>query len=156
MTTPLPPDLVTRLCTLADAPEGIHTVEALADLWLSEHQSDDGDPDDLAWSDMCVFELDAHPEVLWAFVLRAIRKADTAWQVGLVAAGPLEDLLTAHGETFIAPLEDQARRSARIRYALTGIWTQEMPDADIRARIEAARITAMGSGIDSGGPLPPA
>lgn len=76
MTTPLPPDLITRLCEAATAPEGVHTVEALADLWLTDHLTDDGDPEEMAWSDLCVFELDAHPEVLFAFILRAIRKAE--------------------------------------------------------------------------------
>lgn len=154
--TPLPPELVTRLCTEAGAPEGVHSVEALADLWLAQHLTDDGDPEDMAWTDLCVFELDAHPEELFAFVLRAIRKAENAWQVGLLAAGPLEDLLAAHGAAYIAQLEDQARRSARLRYALTGVWTQDLPDPDVKARVEAARIAAMDAGLDIGAPLPPA
>lgn len=154
--TPLPPDLVTRLCETAQAPEGVHTVEALADVWLAEHRVDDGDPEEMAWSDLCVFELDAHPEELFAFILRAIRKAENAWQVGLLAAGPLEDLLTAQGPAFVDRLEDQARRSARVRYALTGVWTQDLPDPDVKARIEAARLSAMDSGLDIGAPLPAA
>lgn len=156
MTTPLPPDLITRLCEAASAPEGIHTVEALADLWLLEHLTDDGDPEDMAWSDLCVFELDAHPEILFAFCLRAIRKAENAWQVGLLAAGPLEDLLIAAGPEFIERIEDQARRSARMRYALTGVWTQDLPDESVQDRIEAARLAATDAGLDLGGPLPPA
>ncbi|WP_420341875.1 DUF6869 domain-containing protein [Paenirhodobacter sp.] len=156
MTTPLPPDLITRLCEAATAPEGVHTVEALADLWLTDHLTDDGDPEEMAWSDLCVFELDAHPEVLFAFILRAIRKAENPWQVGLIAAGPLEDLLTVQGPAYIDRLEDQARRSARMRYALTGVWTQDLPEEDVRARIDAARLAAMDSGLDIGAPLPPA
>ncbi|HEY0213560.1 MAG TPA: hypothetical protein VGC40_08245 [Paenirhodobacter sp.] len=154
--TPLPPDLITRLCETAQPPQDIHSVEALVDLWLADHRVDDGDPEDMAWSDLCVFELDAHPEVQWAFVLRAIRKAETMWQVGLVAAGPLEDLLTGHGADFIDRLEDQARRSHRIRYALTGVWTQDIPDGAVRQRIETARLDAVDRGLDLGGPLPPA
>jgi hypothetical protein len=156
MTTPLPPDLITRLCEATTAPEGVHTVEALADLWLTDHLTDDGDPEEMAWSDLCVFELDAHPEVLFAFILRAIRKAENPWQVGLIAAGPLEDLLTVQGPAYIDRLEDQARRSARMRYALTGVWTQDLPEEDVRARIDAARLAAMYSGLDIGAPLPPA
>ncbi len=154
--TPLPPDLITRLSEEASPPEDIHTIEALADLWLADHHEDDGDPDDMAWSDLCVFELDAHPELLWSFVLRALRKAETVWQAGLVAAGPLEELLTNHGADFIDRLEDQARRSPRIRYALTGVWTQDIQDRDIRGRIEAARLDILDKGLDRGAPLPPA
>lgn len=155
-TTPLPPDLVTRLCEAAGAPADVHSVEALADLWLAEHLSDDGDPEEASWSDLCVFELDAHPEVLLAFCLRALRKATTPWQVGLLAAGPLEELICTHGADVIDRLEDQARRSARVRYALTGIWSQNIEDEGLRARIEAARTEAMDTGLDTGGPLPPA
>ncbi|RWR14774.1 DUF6869 domain-containing protein [Paenirhodobacter populi] len=154
--TPLPPDLITRLCEAAAPPQDIHTVEALADLWLADHRTDDGDPEEMAWSDLCVFELDAHPEVLWAFVLRALRKAENAWQVGLIAAGPLEDLLMKHGAAVIDRLEEQARRSPRIRYALTGVWTQDIADEGIRQRIDTARIGAVDQGLDLGGPLPPA
>lgn len=153
---PLPPDLVTRLCDVASAPQDVHSVEALADLWLADHREDDGDPEEMAWSDLCVFELDAHPEVLFAFVLRALRKAENAWQVGLIAAGPLEDLLIKHGVTVIERLEEQARRSPRIRYALTGVWTQDIADEGIRERIETARIGAVKQGLDLGRPLPPA
>ncbi|MFT3690064.1 DUF6869 domain-containing protein [Paenirhodobacter sp.] len=154
--TPLPPDLITRLCTEAGAPEGVHSVEALADVWLSEHRADEGDPEEMAWSDLCVFELDAHPEELFTFVLRALRKAENPWQVGLLAAGPLEDLLTTQGPAFIDRIEDQARRSARVRYALTGVWTQDLPDPEVKTRIEAARLAAVDSGLDIGAPLPPA
>lgn len=76
--------------------------------------------------------------------------------MGLIAAGPLEDLLTVQGPAYIDRLEDQARRSARMRYALTGVWTQDLPEEDVRARIDAARLAAMDSGLDIGAPLPPA
>lgn len=154
--TPLPPDLITRLCEAANAPEGIHTVEALADRWLADHLTDDGDPEEPAWSDLCVFELDSAPETLFAFCLRIIRKATTPWQLGLVAAGPLEDLMTAHGADFIDRIEDQARRSARVRYALTGLWTGDMPEGDTRSRLEVVQSDALGAGLDIGVPLPPA
>jgi len=153
--TPLPPDLTTRLAEAANAPEGLHSVEALADLWLADHREDRGDPEEMAWSDLCVFELDAHPEELFAFCLRAIRKAENPWQVGLVAAGPLEELIATQGAAIIDRLEEAARRSARIRFALTGIWQGETAP-EVWARIEAARIGAMETGFDAGGPLPPA
>ncbi|MEZ5686465.1 MAG: hypothetical protein R3D78_11495 [Paracoccaceae bacterium] len=154
--TPLPEGLVTRLAEAAGAPEGVHSLEALADLWLADHRADPGEePAEPLWSDLCVFELGAHPQACLAFCLRALRKAETLWQVGLVAAGPLEELLAEHGAEVIAALEDQARRAPRIAYALTGIWTDDLP-ADIAARLEAARAPMMAQGLDSGAPLPPA
>ncbi|PCD77226.1 DUF6869 domain-containing protein [Pseudothioclava arenosa] len=154
--TPLPPDLVTRLAEAAGAPEGLHSVEALADLWLADHREDQGDPEEPTWSDLCVFELDAHPEVLLAFLLRAIRKAETPWQVGLLAAGPLEELIAQHGAAVIDRLEDQARRAPRVAFALTGVWQGESTDPAIWARVESARAAMMDQGLDAGAPLPPA
>ena len=154
--TPLPPDLTTRLAEAAGAPAGLHTVEALADLWLADHAEDGGDPEEPTWSDLCVFELDAHPEVLLAFILRALRKAETAWQAGLLAAGPLEDLIAAHGPAVIDRLEDQARRAPRVAFALTGVWQGEGTDPAVWARLEAARAPMMERGLDAGAALPPA
>ena len=155
--TPLPSELTTLLCHQANAPEGITSIEALADLWLADHRADPGEEaGEPVWSDLCVFELDAHPEELLAFCLRAIRKAENGWQVGLIAAGPLEELLGAHGPAVIARIEDQARRAPRIAYALTGIWQPEGCDPDIWARVEAARSAMMDQGLDAGAPLPPA
>ena len=159
--TPLPPDLVTRLAEGAGAPEGIHTVEALADLWLADHRQagelrePPGD-DDLPWSVDCVFELDAYPELVWVFVLQVIARAETRHQIGMLAAGALEDLIANHGATVIERIETEARRSPRFRYTLTGVWPQGNRGTAIWARIEAARIGAMETGFDAGGPLPPA
>ena len=67
-----------------------------------------------------------------------------------------DEVLRFHTPAYIDRLEDQARRSARMRYALTGVWTQDLPEEDVRARIDAARLAAMDSGLDIGAPLPPA
>jgi len=153
--TPLPPDLVTLLCDKAAAPEDVRSVEALATLWLADHRKDTGDGEDLCWSDQAVFELDGYPEHLWLFCLAAIAGAETPWQIVVLAAGPLEDLIASQGADFIDRIEEQAQLSSRFRFALTGVWPQGNRGTVIWARVEAARGEAMAAGIDAGGALPP-
>jgi len=80
--------------------------------------------------------------------------AETVWQVVMLAAGPLDDLIADHGDAAIERIEREARHSARFRFALTGVWPQDNGKTPIWARVEAARAAAMPSGIDAGGPLP--
>jgi hypothetical protein len=154
--TPLPPALTSLLCEAADAPEGIDSVEALATLWLADNRAADGEEngDALPWSHLCVYELHEHPEALWAFIRAALAGARTGWQAVMLAAGPLEDLIAGHGPAYIDRIEDQAARSARFRFALTGVWPQGQEDGPVWPRILAARAPAMATGIDAGGPLP--
>lgn len=152
-TTPLPPELVSILCNEASAPDDVRTVEALVALWLADNEVEPED-ESFPWSVLCVFELREHPEVLWGFIRKALTDATTVWQVVMLAAGPLEDLIADHGAEFIDRIEREARHSARFRFALTGVWPQGEGDAELWARIEKARALAMDTGIDMGGPLP--
>ncbi|KFE36905.1 DUF6869 domain-containing protein [Thioclava atlantica] len=153
MTTPLPPELVSVLCNEANAPEDVRTVEALVALWLADN-AQEPEGEDFPWSVLCVYELREYPEELWAFIRKALAGAETVWQVVMLAAGPLEDLIADHGADFIDRIEREARHSARFRFALTGVWPQDEGDTALWARIEKARALAMDSGIDMGGPLP--
>lgn len=152
--TPLPAELVTVLCTAAKAPEDVRTIEALVPLWLADNKLE-RDDEDFPWSTLCVLELHDHPEELWVFIRKALEGAETLWQVVMLAAGPLEDLIVEHGALAIDRVEHLARHSARFRFALTGVWPQDEDDNPIWERIERARATAMTTGLDAGGPLPP-
>lgn len=155
MTTPLPPELVSILCNEASAPEDVRTVEALVDLWLADN-AEEPEGEDFPWSVLCVFELREYPEVLWTFIRKALTGATTIWQVVMLAAGPLEDLVAEHGDEFIDRIEREARHSARFRFALTGVWPQQGEGNTVLwSRIEKARAPAMDTGLDMGGPLPP-
>ena len=154
--TALPADLVTFLAADAAPPEDVDTIEALAALWLANHREADRDTDDLPWSAQCVFELDRYPELLWQFCVMALDLAENRWQVTLLAAGPLEDLIARDGAEFIDRIEELARRSARFRYALSGVWPQGKGATATWKRVEAARAAGMAQGIDTDTPLPPA
>lgn len=49
--------------------------------------------------------------------------------VGVLAAGPIEDLLSLHGEQFIERFEDGARADLRMAWALGGVRQFQMTDA---------------------------
>ena len=57
--------------------------------------------------------------------------------VGLLAAGPIEDLLSQHGADFIAEVEELARADRRMQWALGGVWQLTMTD-EFYARVQRA------------------
>ena len=56
---------------------------------------------------------------------------------GVLAAGPVEDLLSFHGHQFIERFEVEARRDRRMAWLLGGAWQFQMPD-EIWHRVQLA------------------
>ena len=63
--------------------------------------------------------------------------AEACYVVGLLAAGPLEDFLSAYGPQFIDRVEVEARRDRRMAWALGGVWKFTMTD-EVWARVQRA------------------
>jgi hypothetical protein len=83
----------------------------------------------------------------WSLILALLDAAANDHEVGLIAAGPLEDLLKMYGRDFIDRLEGEARTNAKLRAALAGVWLRGplRPDPDaIADRVD--RIIAESSG----------
>src|SRR5690606_3524766 len=55
--------------------------------------------------------------------------------LGALAAGPLEDLLSEHGEKVIDEVEALAKREPAIRRCLAGVWQNSMSH-ELYARIQ--------------------
>jgi hypothetical protein len=105
----------------------------LAQDWIASRRIDPaGLGDDtcghLAQFLLCDFP-EKEPELTWETIKLVLREypeaefyAETkteAQQVcGVLAAGPIEDLLSYHGEEFIDRFEDEARRDRRMAWAL--------------------------------------
>ncbi|MGN6596549.1 DUF6869 domain-containing protein [Sphingopyxis terrae] len=79
------------------------------------------------------------PDLTWDTIILVIRRyseadfyADTPTEAqkvcGVLAAGPVEDLLSFHGPHFIEKFEVEARRDRRMAWALGGTWRFEMTD----------------------------
>ena len=80
------------------------------------------------------------PEIAWSAILQIFQRELTEEQMSLLAAGPVETLLSHHGSAFIERVEREATQSPRFRYLLTGVWrlgmTQDVWDRVRRARGE--------------------
>ena len=80
---------------------------------------------------------EAGPEDCWSAILATLSREPPAKVLGILAAGPLEDLVEYHGPRFIERIEAEARRSPAFRDLLSGVWKNSTPL--IWARIEKAR-----------------
>lgn len=69
------------------------------------------------------------PEQAWETILQILHKTDSSGVLAQLAAGPLEDLLSYHGEQFIDRVETLARIDSRFAFLLGGVWQFNMTDA---------------------------
>ena len=80
------------------------------------------------------------PEIAWSAILQIFQRELNEEQMSLLAAGPVETLLSHHGPAFIERVEREAQQSSRFRYLLAGVWrlgmTQDVWDRVRRARGE--------------------
>ena len=77
-----------------------------------------------------------HPEHAWQAIVAAARDPRLEPYFGVLAAGPLEDLLSQRGPIFIDRVEAEARANDKFAYLLGGVWKFEMSD-DIWSRVQA-------------------
>lgn len=73
-----------------------------------------------AWDSLSTL-VSEEPERAWDLLLRIVDAAPDD-RLGYVGAGPLEDLLHEHHALLGARIEARARRDARFREALRGVW----------------------------------
>jgi hypothetical protein len=78
------------------------------------------------------------PERKLEQVLLLLAAAPDDWQIGLLAAGPLEDLIRHWGSAVIDRIASEAPTNPRLRQALAGIWLEPGPMADRVGAILAA------------------
>lgn len=63
-----------------------------------------------------------YPELAWQAIVTALQQPRMDAHVGLLAAGPLEDLLSRHGPAFIYRVEARARVDSKFAWVLGGVW----------------------------------
>jgi hypothetical protein len=120
-------------------------IDAWADAYVRAQSVRDADAvaaDPELWSAIERFMLptsDVHPEDCWRALLAVLRKTKDEWVLGMLAAGPLEDLLEHAGVQFIERIEKEARRDASFCWMLHQIYESGPPS--VWARIESVRKT---------------
>jgi hypothetical protein len=108
---------------VARQPEKPPVDERLVADWI-RYQVDGGkssDPQFNPWEDLHEL-VRSNPEVAWEVTLALVAASPDDRILAMVAAGPLEDLLTETDDAFIDRAEIQARRDAKFRRCLTGVW----------------------------------
>jgi hypothetical protein len=79
------------------------------------------------------------PDAVWEAIVHLSRMELTPKQVALLAAGPLEDLLTYHGPGYIDRVETEARQRPKFRYLLGGVWGWSRMNREVWERVTRAR-----------------
>jgi hypothetical protein len=80
---------------------------------------------------------DTDPEDCWSALLVVLRKTTDEWVLGMLAAGPLEDLLEACGEQFIERIEQEAKGNSTFCRMLHQIYPSGSPE--VWKRVELAK-----------------
>jgi hypothetical protein len=109
----------------------LEELHKLADAWITYHRCPKVSPDreTTAWA-TDLYELTcSDPETLWLLIM-AIHTRDQSPRIQeVLSAGPVEDLLSKHGEGFIERVEIEAQRDPTFANLLGGVWKNTMPDA---------------------------
>lgn len=97
------------------------------------------------------FRLDTDPDKALAFVILAASTYDEPDYLFLTAAGPLENLLRAPSPSLLDRVVAEARKTARFRWMLTGVYPHAIEDEAARQII----VKAIGD-VRETDPMPPA
>ncbi len=115
-------------------------IEALVSAWLEFQHTPEDTPEWTArrsivdtFDDLCTTD----PERAWAAILQVIELESDDDVLAELAAGPLEDLLSRHGEAFIERVEERARADRRFLRVLRGVWQLFITD-QVWRRVKAA------------------
>ena len=107
------------------------TVSSVVNDWLEQSRRSDGDS--------TMYDVvHAEHEVAWSATLQILQRELTEDQMAVLAAGPLEELLTVHGPGFIDRVESEADRNPRFNHLPGGVWQNEM-EPEIWQRVQKAR-----------------
>ena len=79
--------------------------------------------------------IDAPPEIQWRFILIAVSQSQSDDELSHIAAGPIEYLLSWHGESYIDVIESEAASNPKFARALTGVWQHMMRD-EVWSRVQ--------------------
>lgn len=114
--------------------------EDLITRWIREAQT--GTISEPVWHDLSS-AVAADPEAGWTLVLHLIEAAPDDEVLGLIAAGPLEELILESSSNMIDRLETQARRDPKFRRCLTGVWFESQLPAEMVNRLKRYTSTVL-------------
>ena len=123
----------------------VPTARALADAWVAYCAKDTSTGEYVHTGEHDPLDqlVDNDPELAWDVILAildSIEPKPESHLFQILAAGPLEDLLSSHGAALIERVEVQARRAPAFNLLLGGVWRGGMSQA-VWERVERCRLT---------------
>lgn len=108
----------------------------VAEAWLTAMRALRSDPPDDAtvngawWAVELMFAWErGSPDRAWPVILELVAHSNDNRDLGVVAAGPMEDVLAFNGPAVIDRVEERAREDRRFQLMLSGVWRfQIAPD----------------------------
>ena len=103
-------------------------IEKFANEWV-QARTNGSTPDNLVLDGELPFN---NPQLCLDVIIKVLEKIDSKPENELftiLAAGPLEDLLTEHGEAVVGKVEILARRSPEFRNLLNGVWDYDINES---------------------------
>lgn len=104
--------------------------------WVARPDRDPAQAGNLTGFDEFDWVVRNKPELAWQAIIAALHDPRFGVHLGLLAAGPLEDLLSAHGQSFIDRVETQARSNPEFASMLGGVWRHQMTE-EVWGRVQA-------------------
>ncbi len=86
---------------------------------------------------VCRWSIRSKPNRLWCFIQAACNRELTEEIRSILSAGPLENLLSEWGASYISEVENLAARDKRFRSLLCGVWRNSM-STEVWERVRAA------------------
>src|SRR4051794_15765132 len=102
-----------------------HDLQSLAVEWIAHWKAPEGsiERDSLSWTSDKEWELIRQaPLDGWRLILTILKLDRSSDIQEVLSAGPLEDLLSYHGESMIAAVEREARSNPSFASLLGGVW----------------------------------
>jgi len=101
----------------------------LADNWIAYWHGDSAKRIELSEATDLYDLTYEEPEKLWLLILEIHHRDQSVTIQEVLSAGPVEDLLAKHGDTFIERVEAEARQDPQFARLLGGVWKNTMSDA---------------------------
>jgi hypothetical protein len=119
--------------------DGGRPISLLMQCWAQYWSKDPAVSEEGAWAFGELLDLvETEPERAWESILYALNCMECLPHLGVLAAGPLEDLLCLHGVKFIDRIERLAVSDPRFAHVLGGVWQSQIPP-EIWARVQQVR-----------------
>ncbi len=112
---------------------------ALALKTIADTEAGDAEKDRCFWAIDCMDRfVGERPGLGFRLIVFTLTYLEDPAEIGVLAAGPLENLVCFHGERMIGEIEREAASSAKFRLLLSGVRAEHFVKPEIWRRIRSA------------------